>query len=365
MSEGSLKMKKEFKILVINPGSTSTKIGVFQDEKLLFEEVLRHSTEEISKYERTYDQYAFRRDIIVETLKKNNIPLKSLDCIVGRGGMLKPVEGGTYEINEAMIEDLKVGVQGDHASNLGGIIAKEIGTEIGVPSYVVDPVTVDEMEDIARISGLAEIKRRSIVHALNHKAIARKWAKENGKKYEEANLIIAHLGGGISVGAHKNGKIIDVFNALYGDGAFSPERSGGLPVGDLVKLCYSGKYSHSDMKKMIKGKGGIVSYLGTQDVREVKKMIEKGDKKAELIYNAMAYQVAKDIGACAAVLKGEVDGILLTGGIAHDSDFTALIEERVKFISKVYVYPGEDELDALALGGLRVLRGEEMAKVYK
>ena len=212
---------------------------------------------------------------------------------------------------------------------------------------------------------MAEIKRRSIVHALNHKAIARKWAKENGKKYEEANLIIAHLGGGISVGAHKNGKIIDVFNALYGDGAFSPERSGGLPVGDLVKLCYSGKYSHSDMKKMIKGKGGIVSYLGTQDVREVKKMIEKGDKKVELIYNAMAYQVAKDIGACAAVLKGEVDGILLTGGIAHDSDFTALIEERVKFISKVYVYPGEDELDALALGGLRVLRGEEMPKVYK
>ena len=355
----------EYRVLVIAPGSTSTKVYVCKDGEKIIEETITYSSTCTSKYSKIYDQFQFRKEDVLRVLREKNFDLNTLDAIVGRGGLLDLAKDEIYRVNELMINDLKSGTQGEHASNLGAIIAYSIANPLKIPAFTVNSVTIDELQDIARISGLAEIKRRSIVHALNHKAIARKWAKENGKKYEEANLIIAHLGGGISVGAHKNGKIIDVFNALYGDGAFSPERSGGLPVGDLVKLCYSGKYSHSDMKKMIKGKGGIVSYLGTQDVREVKKMIEKGDKKAELIYNAMAYQVAKDIGACAAVLKGEVDGILLTGGIAHDSDFTALIEERVKFISKVYVYPGEDELDALALGGLRVLRGEEMPKVYK
>jgi butyrate kinase len=353
-----------YRLLVINPGSTSTKIAVFENEDTIFEETLRHSTEELSKYEKIYDQYEFRKNIIVESLKKNGIEIESLSAVVGRGGMLKPIEGGTYNVNEKMLEDLKVGVQGQHASNLGGIIAHEIASTIGKPSYIVDPTVVDEMEDIARISGMADIERKSVVHALNQKAIARRHASKQGKKYEEMNLIVAHLGGGISVGAHRKGRIIDVNNALYGDGPFSPERSGGLPVGDLVKLCYSGKYTLDEMDKKIKGKGGLVSYLGTNDAREVDKMIEDGNEEAKLVYEAMAYQVAKEIGSCAAVLKGDVDGILITGGIAYDKMFTGWLVDRVKFISDVYIYPGEDELRALAEGGLRVLRGEESPKEY-
>ncbi|WP_416197440.1 MAG: butyrate kinase [Sporanaerobacter sp.] len=353
-----------YRLLVINPGSTSTKIAVFENEDTIFEETLRHSTEELSKYEKIYDQYEFRKNIIVESLKKNGIEIESLSAVVGRGGMLKPIEGGTYNVNEKMLEDLKVGVQGQHASNLGGIIAHEIASTIGKPSYIVDPTVVDEMEDIARISGMADIERKSVVHALNQKAIARRHASKQGKKYEEMNLIVAHLGGGISVGAHRKGRIIDVNNALDGDGPFSPERSGGLPVGDLVKLCYSGKYTLDEMDKKIKGKGGLVSYLGTNDAREVDKMIEDGNEEAKLVYEAMAYQVAKEIGSCAAVLKGDVDGILITGGIAYDKMFTGWLVDRVKFISDVYIYPGEDELRALAEGGLRVLRGEESPKEY-
>ena len=264
-----------------------------------------------------------------------------------------------------MLEDLKIGVQGEHASNLGGIIAHEIAEEIGVKSYIVDPTVVDELEDVARISGLKDIERRSIFHALNHKAVARRHAKSQGKNYEDMNLIVVHLGGGVSVGAHKKGRVVEVANALDGEGPFSPERSGSLPVGDLVKLCYSGKYTHDEMKKLIKGEGGIVSYLGTNSTIEVSQRVKEGDKYAELIYYAMAYQVAKEIGACAAVLKGDVEAILLTGGIAHDEQFTNWIEEKVKFIAPVYVYPGEDELAALAQGGLRVLRGEEAPKEYK
>ena len=353
------------KLLVINPGSTSTKIGVFEEEELIFEKTLRHSVEELAPFDKIFDQYKFREDIIVESLKENNIDIKSLTGIIGRGGLLKPIEGGTYEVNDFMLEDLKNGVQGDHASNLGGIIANEIAKEIGVKAYIVDPTVVDELEDVARISGLKEIKRRSVFHPLNQKAVARRHAKSQNKKYEDMNLIIAHLGGGISVGAHKKGRVIDVANALEGDGAFSPERSGSLPVGDLVKLCYSGKYTYDEMKKMIKGNGGMVSYLGTNNGIDVSKKIENGDKEAELIYYAMAYQVAKDIGSCAAVLEGNVDGILLTGGIAHDKRFTAWIEEKVKFIAPVFIYPGEDELLALAEGGLRVLRGEEALKEYR
>ena len=353
-----------YRLLVINPGSTSTKIAVFENEDTIFEETLRHSTEELSKYEKIFDQYEFRKNIIVESLKKNGIEIESLSAVVGRGGMLKPIEGGTYNVNEKMLEDLKVGVQGQHASNLGGIIAHEIASTIGKPSYIVDPTVVDEMEDIARISGMADIERKSVVHALNQKAIARRHASKQGKKYEEMNLIVAHLGGGISVGAHRKGRIIDVNNALDGDGPFSPERSGGLPVGDLVKLCYSGKYTLDEMDKKIKGKGGLVSYLGTNDAREVDKMIEDGNEEAKLVYEAMAYQVAKEIGSCAAVLKGDVDGILITGGIAYDKMFTGWLVDRVKFISDVYIYPGEDELRALAEGGLRVLRGEESPKEY-
>ena len=353
------------KLLVINPGSTSTKIGVFEEEELIFEETLRHSVEELSPYKKIFDQYKFRKDIILKSLEKNNIDVNSLTGVIGRGGLLKPIEGGTYEVNEKMLEDLKIGVQGEHASNLGGIIAHEIAEEIGVKSYIVDPTVVDELEDVARISGLKDIERRSIFHALNHKAVARRHAKSQGKNYEDMNLIVVHLGGGVSVGAHKKGRVVEVANALDGEGPFSPERSGSLPVGDLVKLCYSGKYTHDEMKKLIKGEGGIVSYLGTNSTIEVSQRVKEGDKYAELIYYAMAYQVAKEIGACAAVLKGDVEAILLTGGIAHDEQFTNWIEEKVKFIAPVYVYPGEDELAALAEGGLRVLRGEETPKEYK
>ena len=358
-------MTENHRLLVINPGSTSTKIAVFEDEDIIFEETLRHSVEELSKYDKIFDQYEFREDIILKTLAKNKIDINSLTAIVGRGGLLKPIEGGTYEVNEKMLEDLKIGVQGEHASNLGGIIAYAIAQQIGVKAFIVDPVVVDELSDVARVSGLKEIDRRSVFHALNQKAVARRHAKIKGKRYEDMNLIVAHLGGGISVGAHEKGKVIEVANALDGEGPFSPERSGVLPVGDLIKLCYSGKYSLEEMKKMVKGNGGIVSYLNTNNAMEVGKMIENGDEYAKLIYYAMAYQVAKEIGSISAVLKGKVDGILLTGGIANDKMFTGWIKERVDFIGEVYIYPGEDELAALAEGGLRVLRGEEKVKEYK
>ncbi len=346
-------MNKLFKILTINPGSTSTKIAIFENESLVIEETLRHTSEEISKYQNITDQFGFRKNVIGKFLIDNGIEIKSLDAVVGRGGLLKPIEGGTYSINENMIDDLKIGILGEHASNLGGIIAREIANEANIPSYIVDPVVVDEMHEIARISGISDINRKSIFHALNQKAIARRAAKEMGKQYNECNFIVAHMGGGISVGAHKNGKVIDVANALDGEGPFSPERSGGVPVGDLVKMCFSGNYTLDEIKNKIKGNGGLVGYLGTNDAREVEKMIREGNSKSKVIYEAMAYQVSKEIGA-----------ILLTGGIAYSNLFTDMIRERVEFISDVKIYPGEDEMIALAQGGLRILNKEEEAKEY-
>ncbi len=357
-------MKDIYRILTINPGSTSTKIAVFDNDKQVFETTLRHSSDEIGQYKNISDQFSFRKNVIESELKQADIDLNSLDCIVGRGGLLKPIKGGTYSVTEKMLEDLKVGVSGQHASNLGGIIANQFSKELDIPAYIVDPVVVDELTPVARISGLADIERRSIFHALNQKAIARRYADEVGKKYDELGLIVAHMGGGISVGAHLNGSVIDVANALDGEGPFSPERSGGVPVGNLVEMCYSGKYTIYDMKKKITGKGGLVSYLNTNDAREVEALIEKGDEKAALVYEAMAYQIAKEIGACAAVLNGKIDAILLTGGIAYSKSFTKMIADRVAFLSDVKIYPGEDEMIALALGGLRVLKGEESAQNY-
>ena len=354
-----------FRMLIINPGSTSTKIAVFDDLNPVFVETLRHSSEELAQYNTIFEQYEFRKGVILNALKEKNIPLESLNAVVGRGGLLKPIEGGTYIVNERMLEDLKIGVQGQHASNLGGVIAYEIAKSLNIPAYIVDPVVVDEMDEIARISGMPEIQRKSIFHALNQKAVAKRYAKEKGKKYEELNLIVAHLGGGISVGAHRKGRVVDVNNALDGEGPFSPERTGSLPVGDLVKMCFSGKYTLEEMKKKITGKGGLMAYFGTNDARDVKKMMDEGNKEAELVYKAMAYQVAKEIGMCATVLKGEVDAIILTGGLAYGKEFVEWIKERVSFIAPVVVYPGEDEMLALAEGGLRVLRGEEPAKEYK
>ena len=352
------------KSLIINPGSTSTKIGVFEDETLLFEETLRHSTEEISQYASIVDQKDFRKQIIVDLLAKKDFDINSLQVIVGRGGMLKPIPGGTYAVSDELLEDLKIGKQGQHASNLGGILAREIGDSIGVPSFIVDPVVVDELIPIARYSGVPELPRTSVFHALNQKAVAKRYAKENGVAYDSLNLIVVHMGGGVSVGAHKNGRIIDVFNALDGDGAFSPERAGCVPSGALIKMCFSGEYTEKEVYKKIVGGGGFNAYLGTTDMRDVEKMADEGDEKAIEIREAFIMQVAKDIGSMACVLNGKVDAIVVTGGIAYDKAVVAGLKERAEFIAPFTVYPGEDELLALVQGALRVMNGEEEAMKY-
>lgn len=351
------------KSLIINPGSTSTKLGIFEDETLVSEETLRHSTEEIAQFEKIVDQIDFRKDLILNFLKESGQDIKSFDVIVGRGGLLKPIPSGTYKVTDKLIEDLKNAVGGEHASNLGGILAKSIADEIGVPSYIVDPVVVDELDDVARISGVPELPRVSIFHALNQKAVAKRYAKEVGKNYADLNLIVVHMGGGVSVGAHRDGKVVDVFNALSGDGAFSPERAGAVPPGALVEMCFSGKYTQAEVKKKLIGNGGFNAYLGTNDARDVLKMSET-DSKAKLVYDAFIYQVCKDIGAQAAVLKGKVDQIVITGGISYSEIVTNDIKDRVGFIAPVTVYPGEDELLALTQGALRVMNGEEEAKEY-
>ncbi len=353
-----------YKILAINPGSTSTKISVYSDESKVFETTLRHSTDEISKYGSVIEQYDFRKNVIMAAVEENGVKPSELSAVVGRGGLCYPLEGGTYIVDETLKNDLRSCVMGEHASNLGGLIADEIAKSIGVNAYIVDPVVVDELEDIARISGMPQIERKSIFHALNQKAVARTYAEGQKKAYSDVNVIVAHMGGGISVGAHRKGRIIDVNNALDGEGPFSPERSGGLPVGDLMNMCFSGEYTKDQIKQLIKGKGGFTAYLGTNDGRAVEEAAKAGDKKAEHIYRAMAYQVGKEIGASAAVLCGEVDAIILTGGLAYGKDFNGWISDMVKFIAPVVVIPGEDEMRALTLGALRVLRGEEQSKKY-
>ena len=359
-------MNKSFRILAINPGSTSTKFGVYDDTKEVLSKTLRHSTEELSPFPHITSQYQFRKEVIVSALKEAGLSLDSFSAIVGRGGLLYPVEGGTYKVNDIKAEHLLQGVQGEHASNLGGLLAREIAKEAGnIPAFIVDPVVVDEMEPIAKLSGHPLITRRSIFHALNQKACARKAAEKLGKAYNEVNLIVAHMGGGISIGAHKQGRVIDVNNALNGDGPFAPERSGGLPAADLAKLCFSGKYTLGEVMDMLRGKGGMVAYLGVNDVRDAKARIKQGDEKAKLVYEAMAYQVAKEIGLLAVVLEGKVDAIVLSGGIAFDEIFINLIRKRTDWIAPALIFPGEEEMEALVEGGLRVLKGEEPAKEYK
>ncbi|GEQ22645.1 butyrate kinase 2 [Clostridium butyricum] len=355
----------DYSLLVINPGSTSTKISVFEDEKEIFGQTLRHSAEEIGKFKRILDQKNFRTKVILKMLKDNNVDIKELDAIAGRGGLLQPIPSGTYKVNAKMLQDLKDGVYGEHASNLGAIIANEIAYSIGKPAFIVDPVGVDELDDIARLSGIPELPRRSIFHALNQKAVAKNYAKGNGKSYEDISVIVAHMGGGVSIGAHKKGRVIDVNDALDGDGPFSPERSGGVPAGDLVRLCFSGKYTLEEVLKKITGKGGFVAYLNTNDARKVENDALEGDPKSKLVHDAMGYQVAKEIGAAAAVLNGQVDAIILTGGIAYGKPIINLIRQKVAFIAPVIVYPGEDEMLALAQGVIRVLGGEEEVKEYK
>jgi len=327
------------------------------------EETLRHTTEEIAQYDTIYDQKDFRKNVILDVLKEKDVDLNSIDVVVGRGGLLKPIPGGTYATTPELLEDLKIGKQGQHASNLGGLLAYDIAQEIDVPSYIVDPVVVDELQDVARLSGHPLMDRVSIFHALNQKAVAKRYAKETGKPYDELNLIVVHMGGGVSVGAHKNGQIIDVANALDGDGPFSPERSGGLPSGQLMKVCFSGDYTQAEVGKMINGNGGFNAYLGTNDMREVVEMA-KTDEKAALVRDAFHYQLGKEIGSMAVVLDGKVDQIILTGGIAYNQITCDYFKDHCGFIAPITVYPGEDELLALAQGALRVMNGEEEAKQY-
>lgn len=352
-------------ILVINPGSTSTKFSLFEEDTPLFEKTLTHSIKEISGYEKITDQFHFRKNLIMKELESQKADLSRIAAIVGRGGLIKPIESGIYEVNETMIRDLTEGFLGQHASNLGGLIAHDIASELpDAKAYIVDPVVVDELQPVARITGHPEIERISIFHALNQKAVARIYAASIHRKYEELNLIIAHMGGGVSVGAHRKGRVVDVNNALDGDGPFSPERAGSLPAGQLVDLCFSGKYSYAEIKTMLTGKGGFVAYMGTNSFREVCRMAEDGDPRALLLRDSASYQVGKEIGSMAAVLNGEVDAIILTGGMAYQESHVSYIRSMVHTIAEVVVYPGEDEIKSLAFNGLLALDGKISIKTY-
>ncbi len=359
-----------YHVLTINPGSTSTKVALYEGERPLFVETVHHSAEEIAAFPHIADQYAFRRDAVLSLLDEKGIGLDSLDAVVGRGGILRPIRSDTYLVNEKMLNELRHPQEREHASNLGAIIADEIARRAGVPAFIVDPVCVDEFDEIARISGLPEIERRSLSHALNLKAAARQAARDLGKRYDEVNLLVVHLGGGISVSPHRRGRMVDVNQALDGTGPFAPERAGGLPVGDVLRLAYSvpphdeAHYTYEEMFKKIAGHGGLVAHLGTNDAREVERRIEEGDEYAKLIYEAMAYQIAKEIGLMATVLKGDVDAIVLTGGLARSDMLVDWIVQRVEWIAPVMIYPGEDEMLAMAQGALRVLRDEEKARDY-
>ncbi|MBQ3549267.1 MAG: butyrate kinase [Oscillospiraceae bacterium] len=352
-----------YRILVINPGSTSTKIGVFEDEVQLFSKTLRHSAEKIAEFTAISDQKSWRKDLVMEALKENDFDVTTLSAVSGRGGLVAPLRGGTYATTDKLMADTAAGVGGQHACNLGGLIAREIGDELGIPSFIVDPPVVDEMAPVARYSGHPVIARRSTFHALNQKAVAKRYAKEVGKKYEDLNLLVCHMGGGISVGAHVKGSVIDTENALDGEGPFSPERAGSLPSGDLVRLCFSGKYTETEIKKMITGQGGLVAYVNSTDMKQLLIDAETDPKIAEVM-DAFHYQIAKEIGAMAAVMCGQIDQIILTGGVAYGRESVEAITKHVGWIAPITVYPGEDELLALTQGALRVLKGEEQLMEY-
>ncbi len=352
-----------YQILVINPGSTSTKIAVFQEHNQLFSKTLQHSASSLSEFFSVAAQHPFRLHAILHTLAIENFDLSQIDACVGRGGLLKPIPSGTYIIDDLMVHDSQKGVQGEHASNLGAILALELATTHNKRAFIVDPVVVDELQDVARLSGHPHLARKSIFHALNHKAVARVACEQIAIPYDKARLIVAHMGGGISVASHLNGQVIDVNNALDGEGPFSPERSGTLPAGDLARFCYENPHK-STVLDIIKGKGGLVAYLDTNDFKNIGERVRHDDPKARLVYHAMAYQVSKEIAAQGAVLQGEIDAIIISGGMAFDNDFVDLIRQRIHYLAPVIVIPGEREMEALALGALRVLNGQESAKDY-
>ncbi len=353
------------RILVINPGSTSTKIAIYDNSVCIFLKTIEHSHEELESFNSITDQFGFRKKLILDELIHDRIDLKSINIIISRGGLTYPLKSGVYYINELMVEHCRKGIMGEHASNLGSMIAFDIAQlNPGTIALIADPVVTDEMDEIARVSGHPLFKRLSIFHALNQKATARQHANKLGKKYEELNLIVAHLGGGISVGAHHEGRVIDVNNALNGEGPFSPERSGTLPAGQLADLCFSGKYTREEVQDMISVKGGLFAYLNTNDARQVEIAAKNGNGKAAFYLEALAYQVSKSIGEMATVLKGKIDGILITGQIAYSLDLMKQIRERVDFIAPVFVYAGHDELKALAMNALMVAREEIEPQVY-
>jgi butyrate kinase len=357
---------KPFQILAINPGSTSTKIALFEDDRELSSDTRRYDAEALRSFSTVLDQRQMRLEAIYDVLEREGRSLEAIDAFVGRGGLTAPLPGGTYAVNESMTADLLSGRYGIHASNLGALLAKDLADRAGgKPAYIVNPVVVDELVPEARISGLPEIERRSIFHALNQKAIARRAAEELGKAYDRCRLVVAHLGGGISVAAHDRGQVIDVNNALDGEGPFSPERAGSLPAGGLVRLAFSGTLSLKELLLKLSGQGGLVAHLGTNDLREVERRCDDGDEKARTVYSGLAYQVARAIGAEAAALAGDVDAVVLTGGLAHSRRLVQALKDRVAFIAPILVYPGEDELRALAEGALRVLRGQEEPRVYR
>lgn len=354
-------------ILVINPGSTSTKLAIYNDRTQLVCRTYHHNESDLTPYSNVLAQKTFRKEIILDVLLEHGFRLKDIDLFVGRGGLVRYLESGVYRVNNAYMHDASVGLNGEHASNLGAILAWELAKDAGKEemAYTVDPVVVDECDPVAKISGMPEISRVGAFHALNQKAVAHRYATESGKSYSSLKLIVAHLGGGISVGAHRNGRIVDVNSALGGDGPFSPERVGRLPCHELLKLCFSGDYSYEDLKKKLIGEGGVFGYLGTKDIRDVEQQIRDGNKKAQDVLEAMAYQISKEIASCAAVLEGWVDAIIITGGIAYSNRVVNLIRNRINFITpEITVYPGEDEMFALADGALSALEGRRELLEY-
>ncbi len=357
-------MTENNRFLIINPGSTSTKIGLYSSGEMLINESVSHSAEKLKEFKTIWDQYDYRKAAILDFLAKHHIAIAEITAIACRGGNVKPIPGGIYPICNAMIKDMKSGVYGKHPTNVGGLVAFDLGKQFDIPVFTLDPPMTDELCTSARYSGIPQIERLSSFHALNQKATARKIAAEIGKPYESINMIVAHMGGGISVGAHRKGKIIDVNNALDGDGPFSPERAGSLPAGDLVKMCFSGKYSEIEILKLLTGGGGLVAYLGTTDVVEIEKKIAEGNKKAEEVFAAMVYQVAKEIGACAVVLEGEIDAIALTGSLVYSKTMMKNLQKKISFIAPIHLNPGENEMLALAEGVVRYFNGEQKLSVY-
>ncbi|MHB8076392.1 butyrate kinase [Desulfosporosinus fructosivorans] len=357
-------MKKIYKIFVINPGSTSTKIALFENDKELYSKNVTHDAEKLKEFPEISDQFDYRKETILGELAKNNISLGGTNAFVGRGGGLVGLEGGTYTINEVLLHHARIGFTVKHPATLGSQLAKDFAATYGGESFVVNPPDVDELELVARVSGFSDVARESRGHPLNQKEVGIRYAAELGKRYEELNLVISHIGGGVSVTAHKKGRMVDSNDVINGDGPMAPTRAGSIPASAIIKLCYSGKFTEKEMYDRVTKDGGLVDHLGTSDVREIKERIKNGDTYAKLIYDAMIYQISKNIGSYATVLKGEVDAILLTGGIANDAYLVQQITESVKYIAPVKVYAGEFEMEALASGAIRVLTGQEQPKIY-